>query len=101
METFKISSLLFGAKMNEGKNPFNFVVQVYMHMIKLFAFSFCMDHVSSVDIILSCLNESCAPFVFNYHINGKIHIIPDMITLLNDREHTFEQEGKFAILWYP
>lgn len=98
MERFKISRLPFGAKMKDGEKLSDFVIRVYRYFMKLFVFDFCMDHELSMDMIQAYLNDRCAPFVINYHINGKTHTIPKFITLLKDTEDTFKLEGEHVLL---
>lgn len=57
-----------------------------------------MDDHLFLNTILSCLNDSFAPFVLNYHKNGKVHIIPDVITLLKNIEHISKVEQKSVLL---
>lgn len=56
-----------------------------------------MDYELNLDMILSRLSNSCAPFVLNYYMNGKMHTIREIIMLLKGTEHTFKLEGKSVL----
>ena len=79
---FEVSKLLFHSNMIEGTSPMHHALKMNMGIERLGQLRFGMDHELSIDLILTSLFDSFAPFVLNYRMNNIESIIPELINML-------------------
>ena len=94
---FEVSKLLFYSKIVEGTSLVHHALKVNGYIEKPGQLGFEMDHELSINLILTSLCNSFAPFVLNYMMNNIKSTIPKLINMPRVVEPSLKSALKSAI----
>ena len=107
IERFKVSSLLFGSKMEVGTSLVQYALKMHDHIERLDQLGFWMDFELSLGLILARLPNGFEQFVLDYEMDHIIPTIPELIHVLkiakgkiskNKRQRDYP-ERDLLLLW--